>query len=147
VIGRTADGGRLFARIDLVEILGSHESADHDTLTNPLRFSASGWHVPYRRHESDSAGQMLDRYTVVKPAPGWTLDDIASLLAIWRQWHLNDMQAACAHMDVAGLGPSYDDRRHVVCPVTGERYGSKWWAREIPADVVVEIRRLMALPA
>ena len=31
------------------------------------------------------------------PGPGWTRAKIARLLAIWGEWHLNDMKAGCEH--------------------------------------------------
>lgn len=38
----------------------------------------------------------MDVDTMV-PAPGWTKDMLARLLAIWNAWHLNDARAGCEH--------------------------------------------------
>jgi hypothetical protein len=40
----------------------------------------------------------------LKPAPGWTTDMIKRLLAIWDEWHLNDMKAGCEHQRAEGWG-------------------------------------------
>lgn len=37
-----------------------------------------------------------------EPAPGWTLDKVREFLAVWREWHLNDMNAYDAEMKAAG---------------------------------------------
>lgn len=35
-------------------------------------------------------------------AEGWTADKWLDLLAVWKLWHLNDMQAACEHQRAEG---------------------------------------------
>lgn len=80
------------------------------------------------------------------------------ILAIWRDWHLNDMiagspaqeaflkanpvadrlnhySAACDALAAAGLNPD-PDYLHNGQPY---RYGSAWLKRDIPADVAAEI--------
>ena len=151
-LGRTADRERVHADIVLREISPSHMADHSGTRPDPdgasrsiLELSVCGDVTAYRHREPHSVGQVcVDFLTVTEPGPGWTLEDITELVAVWRKWHLNGLSATCHHMDVTGLGRDYDARKHVTCPVTGDAYGSAWWARELPAEVVAKVREWQA---
>jgi hypothetical protein len=49
------------------------------------------------------AGQIQDE-VIEKWAPAWTPAMYDKLQAIWKEWHLNDMQAACTHQRAEGWG-------------------------------------------
>lgn len=44
-----------------------------------------------------------------EPAPGWSLESVRRLLALWDRWHLNDMQAgSLAQMEYLRAFPDAD---------------------------------------
>jgi len=68
------------------------------------RLSISGVEGPTHGGNCIGACGQIDMHLKpedVTPAPGWTTDSIARLLAIWDKWHLNDMKAGCEHQDEA----------------------------------------------
>ncbi len=125
------------------------------------RFSASAniWNT--RNTDIVCGGQCLEEVCAYFP----NNDHAQRLLAIWREWHLNDVKAgspaqeaflkanpvtyahpvshydaACAALEAAGL--LVDEN----CIHNGKpyRYGSAWLKTEVPADVVAEIESLAA---
>lgn len=132
LIGRDADKGRVCITIDMKD---------------DGRLSITGTVYGYRSSHAWSCGQinMHNGLADITPAEGWTRADIESLNSIWDAWHLNDMRPYCEHMDLTGLGKTYDERKHITCDECG-RFGEKWWRAEVPADVRAEIDRLQALP-
>lgn len=65
-------------------------------------------------------------------APTFDAGEVEQFLAIWKQYHLNDMQAGCEHQREAGW--THRDVGH-ACPVCGYRYGSAWLHKDIPEHV------------
>lgn len=49
-----------------------------------------------------SCGQIYDSIEVDNFQPGWDKDTLAKFIAIWREWHLNDMNACTLEMKAAG---------------------------------------------
>jgi len=125
------------------------------------RFSACASIWNPRRTDIYAGGQMVEEACAYFPH-----DKRAQrVLALWREWHLNDMNAgspaqeawlkanpvtaaypeshydkASAALASAGLNPD-PDYLHNGKPY---RYGSAWLKRDIPADVVAEIEALMS---
>ncbi len=120
--------------------------------------SITGVEGPKRNGDAvGSCGQIVMSLQApnVTPAPGWKLDTIARFLDIWREWHLNDIQAgtpaqtaalkdmpaakhpvshysaACAFLKERGLNPD-----------NGYQYGSAWLKVAVPDDVVAWLRAL-----
>ena len=127
---------------------------EHEVITDYWEFSASGG--LWRNGSEDTFGQMLHYLTKLDPdrlAPGWNkVTDVRSLRTIWERWHLNGMNAACAHMtdDVLVYEPDgYGGQRiscsGTVCPETGYTYGKAWLVEPLPDEVITEVRRLLAL--
>lgn len=90
-------------------------------------------------------------------APGFAAAegiDARRLHDTWDNWHLNDMQPGTpAQMAWIRQHPhvpfEYGSRTSALAaaglnpdPATGETYGSKWWAVEVPADVIEWLRGL-----
>jgi hypothetical protein len=109
---------------------GGQQTVDHEWVDEALEFTAAGMIM---------LAVLVD--PTFEPVSPWTAGDVRSLHDLWQRWRLNQMRAACAHMDLPD-DPSYDARRNIVCPVTGYRYGSAWLYEPIPESVIAEIRRL-----
>ena len=51
-----------------------------------------------------SCGQIdMHEWPIIEYAPGWSAEKVAKFRAIWKEWHLNDMNAGCEHQ----TGPSW----------------------------------------
>lgn len=157
VIGRLEDGSRVSVGIHLQPVNGPVQDIHHRQVEGEMtRLSISGLVIEPHQRDASEAGQMLGRLLeITKPAPGWRTADIFSLHTIWERWHLNDLNAACAHMDVDYLatedhqfGPG--GRRIITgrgnpCPVSDYGYGQAWLYEPLPDHVLTEVRRLQGL--
>lgn len=78
-VGRTAEGGRIYLNFAYTEIM-------------PV--IVSGHHIGYRKREADNAGQMVYRVReIVKPAPGWTLEELEEVANIWHTYHMEPTES------------------------------------------------------
>lgn len=159
-LGRDAYRNRVFVEVDKeIMTTDAFRSVEHEPLTGFTRLSITGWTIRYRSNTMDSAGQTVDALVgMTEFAEGWTETDVNSLRRIWRQWHLNDMQAACAHMNKREAQKAYasverpwtmkdaDLPPAMICPETGYRYGNAWLVKTVPAEIWAELDRLAALP-
>lgn len=129
LVGRTAEGERVYVNMHL------------ENLEQGVRFSAMGSIVGKGCRNAHAGGQCLDILTeVVKPSKGLTRADVLMIHEIWKQYHLNDMNAGCEHMTKAkgwAVG--------MTCPVCGYRWGSSWKYRPIPDYIMKEISRLQGI--
>ncbi len=99
---------------------------------------------------------------------GQNIDEIASILKsnkkvqrikeIWKKYHLNDMNAGCIHQDSWDVAKEVDmygkieragwirQSEHAegllckACPECGYKYASAWLFREIPSEIIEEIK-------
>jgi hypothetical protein len=150
-LGRTAEvragrRGYVVVEVELRTNQGEYVTTEHGMITDPLELSVqASQYAPYDRKDNpSSSGQAREALAeVTEPAPGWTLEEIAELRAIWERWHLNTMRAACAHMP-ADARARWDRREAVVCDAgSGYKYGTSWLVEPIPAKVVERVRHLM----
>lgn len=109
------------------------------------------------------AGQIQDDLEGLVPANGWTQEMVDEFLDIWREWHLNDMQAGSQRQMAflrewrkgrEILSYDYEDECKALsevglledeeCMVEGKpyRYGSSWLRKELPAEVVAFLRAI-----
>jgi hypothetical protein len=132
-VGRNARGDRMFVEITLKSTNRAQETTDHRSVKGGQRISITGFVIEHGRRNASAAGQCIDDVaSVTEPAPGWTRKDIATLIEVWREWHLNDMKAGCIHSE--------------NCP-DGYRIGSAWLYKEPTDDALRKIKALQALPA
>jgi hypothetical protein len=153
LVGRTADGDRVYVRVEFRHhtFETEHETIDHAPIDAVTELSISGHRKRYRTNVEDGGGQNRDDLrAVTRPAPGWTLEELSELADLWQRWHLNAMKAACAHQMAAEVpeGTPWDQRTGYVlantpaCPETGYRYGHAWLVEQIPPAVVNQLYRL-----
>jgi hypothetical protein len=152
-VGRTAEGTRVYLDMSLERVAKEGKtSVTHEPVTDEFfRFSASGHTVLKGRRDDnwDGGGQMLDTLLeVADPANGWTLQELKEIHRLWKNWHLNDMQAGCQHVpdplwEDSPYGKRPDLKNTPSCPETGYRWGSAWLVRLIPATVIVRMQELI----
>lgn len=104
------------------------------------RWEETGWH----RDRLD-----LDAIDGLAWQDGWDEARVERIAVLGGEWHLNGLQAACAHQAVVWdetpyRQPSLD--RTMPCPTSGYRYGTAWLARPMPPEIEAELRSLCAIP-
>jgi hypothetical protein len=107
---------------------------EHESINGHWQFGVSG-SVWLRSNSPDchSAGQIIDYARQV----GTPL--ARRIVKVWEEWHLNDLQQACAHMPAGSL---YQTDSTITCPETGYRIGSAWLVRPLTDDALAEIRAI-----
>ena len=151
-LGTDTEGMRWFAIINLVEVNKPEQHMrDHSRVTLTHQFSSSGFAIAKGRREADMAGQCLDSINLdgFKPAKGWTIEDIRSLLEVSRRWHLNDMNAGSYEQDGWTISQNHRETPDDIGKPdsTGYKFGSEWLSENLPDDVLAEIERLRSLPS
>jgi hypothetical protein len=146
-IGRTDDGDRVYVEIRLSEHKPGKPVRFTDLTEGDLihELGISGFVIGKGYRHAHGAGQVVsDVRQVTEFAKGWTAEDVKSLLAIWKEWHLNQMNEASDEQRAAGItytsNPDHVDSN-------GYKIGSAWLARQIPGDVLEEVHRLSSLPS
>lgn len=150
LLGHDADGERVYARLQIRGRGGTYVTTDHEDRRHVLELS--GQHETYppgrrpgaegMRGEPSSCGAGLPAAlrSVTRPAPGWTRSQLLGLAAIVEVFHMNTLEAGCAHQTVVWEDSEYGRRPSLSetapCPHTGYRYGSAWLVREIPSETV-----------
>jgi hypothetical protein len=107
-----------------------------------LTFTASGCIWNPRGTDIYLGGQILEE--VAKLFPHHVQAQL--LIAIWRRYHLNDMQPGCVHQRLLGW-EKYDEHPSEPCPVCGYKYGSAWLIEEIPDDIIDVLHELAGVTA
>lgn len=151
LLGRTPEGERVTVEIALrpAQRVAPYETITHEPLPDDaLELSIVGTVYPkgWRPGWSESGGgQCIDTARTVLPSKQWSAEDLSRLVAIWEAWHLNGLQAGCAHQSVVMESGPYGPRPSLEltqpCPVTGYRYGHAWLFKALPADVLDDVRR------
>lgn len=150
LIGRTADGSRVFVTARYEAIEREVTSTDHDTVTNGKRFALVGEVIGYRCRNPYAVGQIRDELDhITQPVDGLEIEDIRELARIWENCHLNDMNALCAHQHPVyrpdGFGRDTLDWQNVTpCPETGYKAGSAWLYREVPEEILKRVREILS---
>ena len=146
-IGRTHTGARVFVTMLVARREVTMTTTAHEQVEGITRISIAGHLVSKGCRSVSAFGQIRSALAnIIEYAPGWTEIDVVALAGLWQDWHMNDLESACEHMDLAGLGEDYDSRKHLVCPVTGYRYGQAWLYRAPTRAVLDQAARLQSLP-
>lgn len=137
------------------------QTTKHESVTSAVQELSITANVDERSLRGDrwrdwSGGQCReDVASVTRFAEGWDRAKLDQLLAVWDEWHLNGMCAACDHMVPAPIDSSvlgvtvgrmnhpesltldhYTINKALVCPESGYRYGQSWLVRTLPESVV-----------
>ena len=121
----------------LIRVGNTKETVDHKQVSKYTVLSISGCGRGY-------GGQIQDMLTE-KHIKFNSIYDVKRIVEIWNEWHLNDLQAGCIHMEKPAEGKEQDtkewSRLNKMCP-KGYRYGSKWLVKIIPEEIITEIIEL-----
>lgn len=130
---------------------------------NDGRLSISGVVGPKSNGDSHGgSGQivmsMTDSYiSSMDYAPGWDEDRVRMFVAIWRKWHLNDMQAGTPEqmailerhkIEYPGYPVNHYDWACEVLATNGMlshngyKYGTAWLKKEVPAAALEFLQNL-----
>lgn len=148
-VGTTADNLRVHiaVRFTVQSSATDSETTEHRHVNSPVQASIT--HSTYKGKKNidrnlESVGDDLtDLAHITRPAQGFTLDEVRELYRLGTEWHLNDVNAACDHMDIPeGKAASELLDMGIVCPETGYKYGTAWLVRELPNDVYDRIIEL-----
>lgn len=148
LIGRTADGSRVYVDARFETVKRPTQTTDHDTLDSYQRLSLTGDVIGYRCREAHSVGQIQDTLDeITTPANGLEIEDIRELKRLWDACHLNDMNALCAHQHAVYEETTYGRRLALesipVCAESGYRPGTAWLFRDVPEESLRRIREIL----
>lgn len=144
LIGRDSAGNKYYLDVEIKPVQGESVDIFHRPVTGAPVISMSGAIVSkYGSREFDrgwiSAGQNLESFTnITQFSNRWSARELSSILAIWREYHLNEMKTHCTHQDKA---VQWD--KVPACPDTGYRAGSAWLYAPIPDSVLIELTGLI----
>jgi len=138
LVGWTADGRKVYVTIEIMRTGRQLMDIDHEPIAPgaPV-ISMHGVEIRNRgsfSRDGDwrSGGQNRAVLAEVhRFADNWTRPERDDLLAIWREWHLNDMRSHCAHQD-----PAVKWDAVAPCPLNGYRAGTAWLYAEPPLQVL-----------
>lgn len=144
LVGRDSAGNKYYLTAEIKPVQGESVDIFHRPVTGAPVISMSGTIVTkYGSREYDrgwiSSGQNLDSFkNIVQFSNRWSARELSDILAIWREYHLNDMQTHCTHQDKAIKWDSVPP-----CTVTGYRAGSAWLYAPVPDSVLIELTGLI----
>jgi len=144
LIGRDIAGNKYYLDLEIKTLQGESLDIFHHPVTGAPVISMSGDIVSkYGSLEHDrgwiSSGQNLDEFeNIVQFSNRWSARELSSILAIWREYHLNDMNSHCTHQDKAVQWDKVEP-----CPATGYCAGSAWLYAPIPDSVLIELTGLI----
>jgi len=140
LIGRNNRGNKYYLSIDIKPVQGEVTDVNHEIVTGVPVISMSG--TILRKHGSITSdrgwiqgGQCLDSFdNITQFTNRWSLQELQDVVAIWRGYHLNDMQTHCTHQDKSVKWDTVEP-----CAITGYRAGSAWLYSPVPDSVLIEL--------
>lgn len=148
-VGTTAAGERVLMSGEVRRQPEPHtvETTDHQQVEDPEELSLTSAVFTGKKNISrnhvTSGATLTHLSLIVKPAPGFTLEEARELHRIGKSWHLNNMHAECKHMDLPE-DEAYEARKGITCPQTGYKWGSAWLSEPLPEDVRARFIELMS---
>ena len=143
-------------RVDVSRPGPTWQTVEHGEITDPLRLSVTGealrrtssgrWTAASSGQCSEDLDRVADFATGKGAGLGWDAERRDTLAALWRDWHLNDMRAGCAHQTIVREDGPYGSRPSLTltkpCPETGYRYGSAWLVEPLTDEAYRTLDRL-----
>jgi len=135
-IGKNDQKDRFYLTLEIRDNKREATTINHQKVLGYKTLSICGEFVEYRKKNASNFGQIGDRLSeITQPSKGFTLKDIARIGQIWNEWHLNDLQSHCSHQDKA---IKWD--QVAPCSLVGYRAGSAWLLKELPQEIINEIK-------
>ena len=94
-----------------------------------------------KKEDDDSRYGYLTKPSDFRFAKGWDSKKWLDFLDVWKQYHLNNMQAGCEHQRKLGW-KRYGDHPSEPCPVCGYKYGTAWLMLDVPEEVITFLKGL-----
>jgi hypothetical protein len=144
LIGRDIAGNKYYLTAEIKPMQGQGLDVNHNPVTSGPVITMSGTIVSkYGSREYDrgyiSGGQCLDGFTAITQFTNrWSARELNDILAIWREYHLNELTSHCIHQDKAIKWDKVEP-----CPITGYRAGSAWLYSPVPDSVLIELTGLI----
>lgn len=143
-LGRTPDGERVYVTIRVYHRSGHFQTVDHAPVGAFDELSITGEVYRPRARTASGAGQVRAEIRAVlagKLAPGVSEDDVRTIIAAF-PYHLNGLNAGCAHVEPVGKDINEWLDRTPACPVpeTPYRYGTAWLVAPLPDGLVDGLR-------
>ena len=147
LIGRDDRGHKYYLSLEIKPVQREAHDINHKLVTGVPVISMTGTILSkYGSINSErgsrgliSAGQCLNSFdNITQYANRWSLKELQDIIAIWRGYHLNDMQTHCTHQDRAIKWDTVEP-----CTVTGYLAGSAWLYSPVPDSVLVELTGLI----
>ena len=140
LIGRDDQGRKYYLTVAIQPVQRDAHNISHELITGVPVITMSGTILSkYGSITNDrgwiQGGQCLDSFNnITQYANRWSLQELQDIVAIWRGYHLNDMQTHCTHQDRAIKWDKVEP-----CKVTGYRAGSAWLYSPVPDSVLIEL--------
>jgi hypothetical protein len=151
-VGRDSKGSRLFLEIALrrTDTPAPYQNVNHGAQRHIVELTISGEeYLPGdRRDDPSGGGQITGTFLAFIDDPEAKLEypraELREVYEIWKRWHLNGMNAACAHMP-ADAHEKWLAGEQVECPKTGYKYGSAWLSEPLPDYVYDTLRAVFQM--
>ena len=139
LMGRSADGGRIYGEVELRRQTGEHRTTSLDERGDVWCLSVTYTHVPKRARYADEIGRGVGEDDV---------EGMAETNALARGMHLSTMragtaaqneQAARIHAEEQNIMRAQDRCMAEIEPDNGYRYGSAWLVDDLDPDKVSRV--------
>lgn len=140
LVGRDNMGNKYYLNIEIKPLARNVTGVNHDIVTSGPVISMSGTILSKYGSITNNrgwiqGGQCLDSFNNIVQFNGrWNMSELSETLAIWREYHLNDMQSHCEHQDQAIKWDTVEP-----CAVTGYRAGTAWLYSPVPDRVLITL--------
>jgi len=144
LIGRDDRGNKYYLSVEIKPVQREAHDINHKLVSGVPVISMSGTILSkYGSITNDrgwvQAGQCLDSFeNITQFTNRWSLLELQDIIAIWRGYHLNDMQTHCTHQDKSVKWDAVEP-----CTITGYRAGSAWLYSPVPDSVLIDLTGLM----
>jgi len=144
LIGRDDRGNKYYLSVEIKPVQREAHDINHKLVSGVPVISMTGTILSKYGSITNGrgwshAGQCLDSFeNITQFTNRWSLQELQDIIAIWRGYHLNDMQTHCTHQDKSVKWDTVEP-----CTITGYRAGSAWLYSPVPDSVLIELTGLI----